>query len=214
MVSFENPEDMWKYAREWVMQHRKDEYETALASFIAASQKPIEEHSFLKEYVWVVHVSGFKASIISGKFQRLLQAHKIEDEHGNYQPITQDTIFCSQDHFREVYSVWKNYHKAKAVQNIRRLIWDQGWPSFRDEFLADRNPEQIGKLPFMGQALRYHMARNLGNLDAVKPDLHLNRLAAKYGFASAQVMCERLSSDRPGITDLALFFCAIDCGTL
>ena len=203
---------MYQAARDHVQTHRRQEYESALASFIAASQGPILEHPFMREYVWVVHVSGFRASIISKKFPALLQAHKVEDADGNYQPITQDTLFSSQDHFRGVWNVWANRQKGQAVQIVRRMIWDMGWDAFRDRHLT-RRPEDLKGLPFMGPALSCHMARNLGNLNVVKPDLHLNRLAKKYGFENAQRMCERLDSQPAGVTDLTLFYAAVDLAT-
>lgn len=204
---------MWRYAQNHAQTHRKAEYETTLAQLRLASETPILEHAFLREYVWVVHVSGFRASIISGKFPKLLRVHRIEDESGNYIPISKENLFSSKFHFDDVYQVWKNEAKAQAVQVVRRRIFEEGWEDFRDAHLIDRDPKKIGGLPFMGPALRCHMARNLGNLGVVKPDLHLNRLAKRYSFESAQKMCEQLSDQPAGITDLVLFFAAVDLGT-
>ena len=49
-------------------------------------------------------------------------------------------------------------------------------------------------LPWIGPVTKYHLARNLG-LDVVKPDRHLVRLAAHFGYESPDTLCRTIQED-------------------
>jgi len=62
-------------------------------------------------------------------------------------------------------------------------------------------------LPYLGKITSYHLARNIG-LDVAKPDRHLTRLSAEYGFTTAQEMCEFIAKnvgERIGTVDVILW---------
>jgi hypothetical protein len=62
-------------------------------------------------------------------------------------------------------------------------------------------------LPWIGSITKYHLARNLG-LDFVKPDRHLVRLAAAYGYADPAAMCQEIANEtgeRVGVVDVVLW---------
>jgi hypothetical protein len=109
--------------------------------------------------------------------------------------------------------------------------FDKGWLEWRQENLS--TPELLQKLPFIGPVTCYHLARNIGLLDVVKPDLHLERLAAHWGFDGSLEMCRqmqahwcnhfetidgervRIQKERPplGIIDLCVWYLASTFGT-
>lgn len=62
-------------------------------------------------------------------------------------------------------------------------------------------------LPWIGGITKYHLGRNLG-LDLVKPDRHLVRLAAKFGYPDPASMCKAISEEvgeRVGVVDVVLW---------
>lgn len=211
LSSFATAREMYAFARSHVFSKRRMEYERSRDSIVAASKAAITEHRFLREYVWCVHVAGFSAARVSKFYPRLVVAHGIEDASGGFIPTTHFNVIKDM---AQVFEVWRNKAKAKAVQSTRQMIADLGWDAFNQEFVAGAQPGRLGKLPFMGPALSRHLARNLGNMEAVKPDVHLNRLAAKYGYQSAEAMCQDVSTEPAGMTDLVLWYAARDHGTL
>jgi hypothetical protein len=221
LISFANAEEMWRYALDYVTSHRKKELEE-IWSGITRAHDNLNERFFMREYVWVVHVSGFSAKVVSKLHPRLLIAHQIEDERGRYLPIKR---ILEGDDLKPVFAVCKNRNKAKAIQKVRGLLLELGWDNFCKKYvqmtdfghgiLVGPDSESLRQLPFMGPALSCHLSRNLGNTDAVKPDLHLIRLAKVYGFDSAFLLCTSLArgSLYRGYVDLVLWMASVDCGT-
>lgn len=204
---------MFSFCQRHIKQCRFKEFQEITDRLVKASHTPITEEFFLLEYVWCVYVSGFKASHISKKFSAIVKVHKIQDQDGNFQP-TQLANCLPLDNLQPIYEVFKNKAKAKAIQQVKHKIASMSWNSFCREFLNDRKPGTLQRLPMLGPALSCHLARNLGNLAVVKPDVHLTRLAKHYQYNSVLEMCQMLSPNPPGITDLILFLAAVDMGTL
>jgi len=79
--------------------------------------------------------------------------------------------------------------------------------------------EALDTLPRIGPVNRYHLARNLGIGDAVKPDLHLMRIARAYAMSSPDILVDTLrcnqylSNYRRGTIDLMLWLYSLDYGT-
>jgi hypothetical protein len=213
LCSFPTPGAMFHFAAIHVAEHR-------LKEFVEASKRMqdirtsgmIWEYPFLSEYVWCVYVSGFSAKTISNKFERLLHVHNIKTYFGIV-PCTSESML-SDDEMDRVYGVFRNKSKAKAVQSVRRMIADMGWKEFHEKYVRGLDPVKFQELPNIGPALSCHLARNLGNLNVCKPDVHLRRLADKYGYESVQQMCESLNPNVPaGFVDLLLWLACIDHGT-
>lgn len=200
---------MFAFALEHVRLHRQSEFDRSLSS-ILAMKNGVSERDFFLEYLWCVYVSGFSAKIISSKYKSLLVSHNILDAAGEYIGISPKNIVSN---LSPVLSVFKNRSKAKAVQATRRIMLDMGWAGFYGKFVKARDPQALDALPNIGPALACHLARNLGNLSICKPDVHLNRLAGHYGFATAMDMCKALSDDEIGKTDMVLWYAAADHGT-
>jgi hypothetical protein len=229
LASFSDAKEMFSFARDYVMANRRDDYEKSLWSIRTAASTPLTEHRFMREYVWCVHVAGMKAVMISKIYDALLQAHGIENERGEYIPITSDNLFIDKD---KVYSIWNHKPKCEAVQKTRTCLFlvpacGNKFAKFCELYVHDvsyengyvnptfglPSPEKLRKLPFMGPALSCQLARNLGNPSIVKPDVHMNRLATVYGYSDASAMCNALSDAPAGETDLLIWVAAVDNGT-
>lgn len=219
-ASLAAPMGMYGFARRWVHEHRQEEFDAAWDRIHEASQAPLTEHFFMKEYAWCVYVSGFSATNVSRIFDLLLKAHRIEDRNGNYVDPTEANVLSNVPN---VLKVFRNKKKAEAVQEVRRLVLELGWPKFMIEYLSDqdgkaRTPDPRGllRLPYMGPALSCQLARNLGNLGVVKPDVHLKRLATKSGLTTPQELCDRIADEAnevPAKIDLVLWMTCVDLGS-
>ena len=210
LMSFAGGKELFDFCWKHVQAHRQEEFDKVLANFPKPAGN-VSEAQFTKEFVWCVLVSGFKANRVAAVFPQVLRSHQIEDREGNFLTATGNLLEDRQ--LPQVYAVWANQLKAKAIRRLREMIAELGWEQFRLKYLEAADPLKIAKLPFMGPALRNHLARNLGNLQVVKPDVHLNRLAYRYGYKDAQEMCEKVSNFAPGLNDLVLWFASIDHGT-
>lgn len=178
----------------------------------------LPENVFIEEYVWAVYVSGFRANTVSKLWPRLMNAYHEAMLHACYY-IGDDAPPCDMDRVRRLaMTVFANERKTDAIIKAAGIIHDGikslGWPKYRDEHLS--TPELLQELPFIGQITRYHLARNIGLLQWVKPDVHLNRMAKHWQYASPQAMCEHLGKVeglQPGIVDLILWYAASTFGT-
>jgi len=146
-----------------------------------------------------------------GKFMpRLVEAY------GPYEELAERSL---DEAVGRVKVVCNNPQKINAVHttalHVRNGIKVLGWDSFRKANLS--TPEKLQELSYIGPVTRYHLARNIGLLDCVKPDLHLIRLAKHWGFADCVIMCKEMGdgSGLPlGIVDLVVWYAASHFGTL
>jgi endonuclease III len=165
---------------------------------------------FFQEYVWVVHATGFSAKAV-GKFMPRLMA-----AYGKWDRLGREKFAPAM---ARVKAVCNNPQKAKAVHSTAsRMVAelrDTPWEEWRRENLS--SVEKIGELPYVGKITRYHLGRNVGLLDCVKPDLHLVRMADHWGFKDCESMCLAMRGDDEvplGIVDLAVWYAAATFGTI
>lgn len=210
LTSFPDADAMYKFAHSYVEKHRRGELETCWGNILSAANRQIDQHHFLREFLWIIYVSGFSAKTISAKYDSLLRAHRIENAKGQFIPITKSNI---RPPMAVILEIFKNKRKAEFVQFARRKIFQSGWDIFHAEYVADRSPVKLDELPGVGPALACHLARNLGNINICKPDVHLKRIATHYGSNTVEALCKNISSDPIGKTDLILWLAAIDNGT-
>ena len=67
--------------------------------------------------------------------------------------------------------------------------------------------EYLATLQQIGKKEKYHLARNIG-IDCVKPDRHMERLAAYFGFKTPLEMCieiQKTIPERLGVIDVILW---------
>jgi len=165
---------------------------------------------FFQEYIWVVHATGFSAKAVGKFMPRLMEAYGSWDKCGSEQ---------FDDLMEKVKLVCNNPQKAKAIHTTAKKMVEElchiQWHDWRAQNLS--NIEDIGKLPYVGKITRYHLGRNIGLLECVKPDLHLVRMAEHWGFKNCEDMCREMRGDDNiplGIVDLVLWYSASTWGTL
>ncbi len=208
LIFFHSGPAMYKFAYDYVQKYRKEALDEFWKVTEKAAEVVITEHFFVREHLWCVYVAGFSASVIAKKLPALLLAHGIEDEDTNYLEYDPDLPL------ETVFKVFGNVNKANSVRRLRALIKEITWPEFYATRVKDRDPKQLSGLPGIGDILACHLARNLGNKNLVKPDIHLQRLSNKYGYKNPLEMVKSLSDEPPGKVDLILWLASVDNGTL
>jgi endonuclease III len=164
---------------------------------------------FFREYVWVVHASGFSAKAVGRFMPKLIKAYGLYDD------------LCNEEFeiaFNRIKLICKNKQKSKAIWNTSKIlnkgIEEDGWKKFKSTQLS--TPEKLSELPYIGKVTCYHLARNIGLLDFVKPDLHLTRLAKYWRYENCVEMCKDIQPNGMplGIVDLILWYSASTFGTI
>jgi hypothetical protein len=159
----------------------------------------LTEERFLREYTWVVFSSGFRESVLRNKFEGLTKA---------FLGLTSanEIALNRRDCRRAALRVFGHHGKVSAVLDACKLIHLNGFSSFRNQLEAG-GVEFIDRLPFMGPATSYHLAKNIG-LDVVKPDRHLVRIANASGFESPHDFCESINAvvgDAISVVDIVIW---------
>jgi len=127
---------------------------------------PDDAHDFLSEYIFVVCNSGMKSQIARVIF---------------------DKIIVAINNNIPVWLVFKNFHKVNAITHVLGLKNHY----FNQYLEADDTLEFCSTLPYMGDIIKYHLAKNFG-YDCVKPDRHLERIAKNYNTNPFK-MCQKVS---------------------
>jgi hypothetical protein len=83
-----------------------------------------------------------------------------------------------------------NKTKRRAVFQVRPDY--ERW--FKD-MLAYKTPDEritfLQEMPMIGPVTSRHLARNIG-IDCIKPDRHMNRLAAEFGYGASKKVEEQI----------------------
>jgi hypothetical protein len=159
----------------------------------------LEESSFLREYAWVVLNSGFREAVIRKHFDYISLCF-CDWESAN--EIASRGSICVETAF----SVFRNRRKLQAIEFTASLIAQVGFKEFSLS-LQDNPTQALQKLPYIGEVTCLHLAKNIG-ADVAKPDRHLVRVAARFGYDNVLSMCNDIScavGDRISVTDLVLW---------
>lgn len=199
------PREYFAKARAFVEQFYGEE----LKAFQSVRFSEVSPEFFVREHAWVVHATGFSAKAV-GKFMP-----KLVCAYGHWSDLARKE---EPEVMEAVLPVCNNPQKARAVWRMAKLVRDGvdafGWEKYRDEDLS--SPEKLRKLPYVGPVTCFHLARNIGLLECVKPDLHLVRMAEHWGYGGCVEMCEDMRPNGMplGIVDLILWYAASTFGTL
>lgn len=192
----------------------QDNYKEDFDRIAGTKFEKITPEFFFREAVWCILTSGFNARIVSGFFPCLLKTLiPLTDFNSN--------TLSEEDEGRvatEALSVFGNKRKVSAIIKMAGIIRDNiktiGWERYRDERL--NAADKLEELPFIGKITKFHLARNLGLLDYMKPDLHLTRMAQHWKFESPVELCKEIGKQRDmkiGLVDLVLFYSASTFGS-
>lgn len=138
---------------------------------------------FYQEYSWVVINSGMKNRVAEGIHSRFWHGFQGEWEY-------------SDPDFNAV----RHQSKNRALQTVYQDLATV----FNQLKSAPDRLEYLETLPHIGPVTKYHLARNLG-IDCAKPDRHLVRIAAFFGYDDVQKFCQEIADktgDRIGVVDL------------
>jgi hypothetical protein len=138
------------------------------------------------EAIYVICNSGMSNRVAVPIFERCMTALR------GGESVT--TVFGHREKAAAIDDIWRR--RVKLLRKLRR---------------ANDLVEFSASLPWVGKVTCYHLAKNLG-ADVAKPDVHLNRLAAREGV-TAQELCERLAREtgyRTATIDLILWRACAD----
>lgn len=137
---------------------------------------------FAAEYAYVVCNSGMKMEIAVEIYKRVWRAVVMEK-------LITDDLFRNKPKRAAIEEVYKNRNKY-----------------FQEYKAANDKLAYIETLPYMGDVIKYHLAKNLG-LQYCKPDRHLTRIAETYGM-TPEGMCSNLSArtgDKIAVVDSVIW---------
>lgn len=189
-------------------------YSEQMEEIASVQFQKVSQEYFFREYIWVVHATGFSAKAVGKFMPKLIQAY------GPWNCLP-DLPFPQA--FERVKIVCNNPQKSKAIYAMAKLMCDEmfrkdgtavPWEEFRRNRLS--SPELLAKLPYVGKVTCFHLGRNIGLLECVKPDLHLIRMAEYWGFKNCEEMCRAVRPEGMplGIVDLVFWYAASTFGTL
>ena len=136
--------------------------------FIPMNFEDADLKAFLRQYLWVIYVSGFRNAVVEKHFDGL---------RAGFHDLDLDRIVALDGIDARTLPI-RNQRKADAFLKGCRLIHDEGWHAFKER-LRRRGRAALRELPWMGQATERHMALALGIEDTEKPDTWIIRCAAK-----------------------------------
>lgn len=123
---------------------------------------------FLRQYLWVIYVSGFRNAVVRKHIGGLRSGF-----HG----LDLDRIVAMDGIDARTLPI-RNQRKADAFLKGCRMIHDEGWPAFKER-LRTRGRAALRELPWMGPATECHMALALGIEDIEKADTWIKQCAVK-----------------------------------
>lgn len=181
-------------------------YKDVIDRILGTEVENVSKEFFFREYVWSVHTSGFSAKAVSKFF------NKLEEAYGNPDALASEKY---EEVIERVSRVCRNPAKIRSV--MRTAILMKEWDEFKKKYLS--SIDTIEELPYIGPTTKYHVGRNIGFKDSVKPDLHLERLRKFWGFESSELMCadmkEKSGSKFPlGVIDLCVWYLSSSYGTM
>ncbi|MFA5202979.1 MAG: hypothetical protein WC708_01000 [Lentisphaeria bacterium] len=168
---------------------------------------------FFLECMWVIHATGFNAQVVGQMMPKLVTAY------GQWNILGHENI---ENVLERVCKICNNPAKIESVRSIAGImVGTNNWENFKQDRLS--SPDKLKELPYIGKVTCFHLARNIGLLDSVKPDLHLVRLAKYWGYRDCIELCKYFQESHEkktgtryplGIIDLILWYAASSTGTL
>ena len=122
--------------------------------------------TFLKQYLWVIFVSGFRNAVVEKHFAAILSA--FHDLHLGK--------IAAMDAIDAATLPIAHQRKASAFLKGCKQIHAEGWPTFKAR-VRERRRAALRELPYMGPATSQHMALSLGIEDTEKADTWLKQCA-------------------------------------
>lgn len=145
--------------------------------FVPMTFENVGLRDFLRQYLWVIYVSGFRNAVVEKHFDGLKVAfHDLDLKR----IVAMDGVDAQSLPIR-------NQPKADAFLKGCRVIHDLGWPEFKER-LSEKKMAALRQLPWMGPATTRHMALALGIADTEKPDTWMKQCARKCSATTVEEM--------------------------
>jgi len=148
----------------------------------------VGESEFLRESAWTVLSAGFRETVVRRLFGPVCEAFL---GMRTATAIQANRARCRRDALK----VFNNRRKVNAILDIASIVDEMGFDHVRRQ-IEQEEVRFLQTLPYIGPITAFHLAKNLG-LPVVKPDRHLQRIAAAAGFSSPLELCQ-LVSERLG----------------
>jgi hypothetical protein len=155
------------------MEHLVQRYPEVLDEYRAIGRGTFDKldlRTFLYHYCYVVYASGFRASMIEGKFPALQTAFRDFDPERLARMRSIDPVL----------RIFNNTRKANCFLTGARSVMREGFPEFKAR-LSECGREALQELPGIGPITKEHLAKNIGLWNGPKPDIHLKRAANLCG---------------------------------
>lgn len=137
-------------------------------------------HYVLREYAWVVVNSGFRYQVARKLWPSLYEAFREFDPE-----------LTTWECLPEALKILNHRGKMEGVCKVAREIHGLGVQGI----LADaKDPPRLKRLPWIGDITCWHLAKVLG-VDAVKPDVHLQRAAKAAGFKTPLELAQAIQRE-------------------
>jgi endonuclease III len=159
----------------------------------------IGESEFLRESAWTVLSAGFREAVVRRLFGPICEAFLGMQ---SATAIRANRVRCRRDALK----VFNNRRKVNAILDIASIVDEMGFERVRRQ-IEQEEVRFLQTLPYIGSVTAYHLAKNLG-LPVVKPDRHLQRIAAAAGFSSPLELCQLISEllgDPVQVVDVVLW---------
>ena len=147
----------------------------------------LDLEGFLRDYLHVIFVSGFRNSVVEGHFDTI-----VERFHG----LDLNRIVAMKSIDAKTLPI-RNQRKADAFLKGCKLIHAEGWEAFKQRMRKDSRIV-LTELPYMGPATSRHLATAIGLEDTEKPDTWMKQCAAACS-ATVEEMVTFLSQEH-GLT--------------
>ena len=142
------------------------------------------ETDLLREAAWVILCCGFREKVVRRVFDYISLCFC---DWESASAILEADPACRVS----AMSSFSHVAKLNAIVGMARHIQTKGFQAIKAAVLADPLAE-LRRLPYIGPTTVWHLAKNLG-LDVAKPDRHLARISARFGFGDANCFCTELA---------------------
>jgi len=153
------------------MAYCSENYPHEIAQAKSVSSETFESltvESFLYEYCWAVYASGFKSDTVEAKMPFLTEIFFHFDVE---RIVSAGSVDSALD-------VINNRRKLKSFLDGCKAICDIGFDKFKLTLRA-KGVDGLEDLPGIGPITKFHLGKNIGLIDAAKPDIWLERAAAR-----------------------------------
>lgn len=124
----------------------------------------LEFPEFMEEFIYVVIASGFKGKTAARLTPHLFAVVARELQFGH--AMLADAVV------EEMMEIFRNKVKIGSIARAYSLLYAE----YTRVSTTWSTPQDLVSLPYIGPVTCWHLARNIGLVSCVKPDLHLKRL--------------------------------------